>query len=534
MGESSACLIRSFSQPSSACNELKEGDPLRALTTSISFGRFMSESLAWEKFSRPGSVAEKKAYFEAHYKRIAAKKAAALLEQENASENNDLSESSVIDDTQNNSSKVTDERQREESSNTELGLSVGANASEHNAERNGLETDRTEGTKPVIEGAEPTIEQVVTMDNPVQIELFNERGNIEDSKMILTQQEKTPLTVCLRLQNKPNEIEFAHLDAANQGNLASTGKKKQANSSSNSCVNIQASKPQSSIKLNTGRRSKEDSATTNSKTTVKELVEKKRPSPNSLHTSINFLSLAGEASKTSPIIQKIGNSKIVRTFLRTSRDGQTPARASVNMVSEHCSPTPQPERTRSKTGSASTVSGRRTAYGKSKSPSNEHPKSSGASGHKARPTTVASSFSFRCEGRVAKRKEFFQKLEEKVNPKVAVKVDLLAKPKEKAGDDFKKLRQSGFKTIANSCAETESRSGCTKKIPLTRPRSPKLGRKPMPTTARDSVSQPPWRSSAKIEGSKHAMDKSTQTTIRSINSLLRKNVQENASPNIQV
>ena len=37
-----------------------------------------------ERYSRPGSVAEKKAFFEAHYKRLAAQKAAALLEQEQA------------------------------------------------------------------------------------------------------------------------------------------------------------------------------------------------------------------------------------------------------------------------------------------------------------------------------------------------------------------------------------------------------------------------------------------------------------------
>ncbi|XP_057849206.2 uncharacterized protein LOC131060118 [Cryptomeria japonica] len=62
---------------------------------SISFGRFSIESLAWEKWSSfsqnrcleevqrcsaPGSVAKKKAYFEAYYKRIAAQKA--LQEQE--------------------------------------------------------------------------------------------------------------------------------------------------------------------------------------------------------------------------------------------------------------------------------------------------------------------------------------------------------------------------------------------------------------------------------------------------------------------
>lgn len=78
---------------------------MNALGESISFGRFMSESLSWEKWStfsqnkyveeaeryaRPGSVAQKKAFFEAHYKRIAAQKAAAaLVEQENNNNNND-------------------------------------------------------------------------------------------------------------------------------------------------------------------------------------------------------------------------------------------------------------------------------------------------------------------------------------------------------------------------------------------------------------------------------------------------------------
>lgn len=76
---------------------LLQGNPIqRALTASVSFGRFMSESLDWEKwsaftnnryleevekYSKPGSVAEKKAYFEAHFKR---RRAAALLEQQNA------------------------------------------------------------------------------------------------------------------------------------------------------------------------------------------------------------------------------------------------------------------------------------------------------------------------------------------------------------------------------------------------------------------------------------------------------------------
>ncbi|CAH9108468.1 unnamed protein product [Cuscuta europaea] len=89
---SSPCMVQPFSQPFSKSCDGHEGDVLRALTSSISFGRYMSESLAWEKwstftnnnyreealrYSRPGSVAEKKAFFEARLKTRDAKKTAA-------------------------------------------------------------------------------------------------------------------------------------------------------------------------------------------------------------------------------------------------------------------------------------------------------------------------------------------------------------------------------------------------------------------------------------------------------------------------
>lgn len=66
---------------------------------SISFGKYLSESLDWgkwssfshnryleevEKYSKPGSVARKKAYFEAHYRNMAARKSASAVEHGNA------------------------------------------------------------------------------------------------------------------------------------------------------------------------------------------------------------------------------------------------------------------------------------------------------------------------------------------------------------------------------------------------------------------------------------------------------------------
>lgn len=67
-----------------------------ALQVSVSFGRFDNDSLSWERWSSfspnkyleevekcatPGSVAQKKAYFEAHYKKIAARKAELLAQE---------------------------------------------------------------------------------------------------------------------------------------------------------------------------------------------------------------------------------------------------------------------------------------------------------------------------------------------------------------------------------------------------------------------------------------------------------------------
>ncbi|GAA0155464.1 hypothetical protein LIER_38095 [Lithospermum erythrorhizon] len=104
MGES-ACLLRTYSQPSSSSPKTKQGELFRCLTSSISLGRYMSESLDWQKsstftenrymedvkkYSRPGSVAQMKAHFEAHFKKKATKKATTSNEQQNLVSRTDL------------------------------------------------------------------------------------------------------------------------------------------------------------------------------------------------------------------------------------------------------------------------------------------------------------------------------------------------------------------------------------------------------------------------------------------------------------
>ncbi|KAL9246441.1 hypothetical protein vseg_019976 [Gypsophila vaccaria] len=81
------------------------------LQQSVSFGRFERDSLCWERWSTfptnkyldevekcstPGSVAQKKAYFEAHYKMIAARRAELLLDQERKREGESVNEESAV------------------------------------------------------------------------------------------------------------------------------------------------------------------------------------------------------------------------------------------------------------------------------------------------------------------------------------------------------------------------------------------------------------------------------------------------------
>ncbi|KAK9675734.1 hypothetical protein RND81_11G026800 [Saponaria officinalis] len=81
------------------------------LQQSVSFGRFERDSLCWERWSTfptnkyleevekcstPGSVAQKKAYFEAHYKKIAARRAELLLDQEREREAELVNENPVV------------------------------------------------------------------------------------------------------------------------------------------------------------------------------------------------------------------------------------------------------------------------------------------------------------------------------------------------------------------------------------------------------------------------------------------------------
>lgn len=327
-----------------------QGDPIRALTESVSFGRFMSESLDWgkwssfshnryqeevERYSRPGSVAEMKAYFEAHYKRKAAERAAALAEEANAT-NDVVSEVNTRRDIQNdclpmdtadssnaNVQVATNEQEQENIATNDNDFSNNMESGRrNNLEAMALDSAYSDNTIDVLEDSGNADMETVEMkygvneENLTQVNQSKQEQGLDVVDMIVAAKvQKSPDKVIV----KPYNISFDHAlvcfvlpliiwimiqEVADQEKSAPSSKKRHANSSSKSLAHCGSSRLPS---LHPVKQSPPlpppidvNSLSTNSKKSVGDMNEKRRKIPKTLHMSINFSSCGSEISKASP------------------------------------------------------------------------------------------------------------------------------------------------------------------------------------------------------------------------------------------
>ncbi|GLT61282.1 hypothetical protein SLA2020_340010 [Shorea laevis] len=529
MGDS-ACLMQPFSYTSGISNEANEGNPIHALGQSISFGRFMSESLAWEKWStfshnryveeaeryaRPGSVAQKKAFFEAHYKKIAAQKAAALLEQENAAANSAPKPAEEEDLVHNNSNGVVDQQTEVKAPYSEAYSAVHDNGYSSNA---GMDTFDS-GT---VDGADLVPENQVLEENSLEVGQPSHLRDVDNHKVNEMELGGTPEMKKPLLKNC----------SSNQDSLASMSKKKLPLSSSKSSIHNRASKLPSSP----AKHPAPNNATPMSKKPAIDYADKKRSTPKSHHKSVNFTPIRELNRFTSKVFRKIESSRVGGSSSKASKDCFTPLRTpttvSKNEVQKHPSDTPWSEKRRARTPLDPSASGSKTIGQKWRFLPTDCSKYLSACRNKIQSPILSTPFFFRTEERAARRK---QKLEDKFNANEAQKVQLQTKLKEKAETEIRKLRQTlCFKArpLPNFYKERKEQQSEIKKVPLTHLQSPKLGRKLTRVTVETASPLPPQKPSIKKSGSKHVHGKDSRTPTHSLTPQSVVDTHENKSPNI--
>ncbi|CAA2969804.1 protein WVD2-like 7 isoform X2 [Olea europaea var. sylvestris] len=525
MGDS-ACLMPGFSYASAIPNEAKQGNPMHALGESISFGRFTSESLSWEKWSsfsshkryveeaeryaQPGSVAQKKAFFEAHYKRIAAQKAAAaaLVDQENAANN---VETKFSGDDANDLQELGDEVKKP-IGKKDLGLCAG----DHGAI---AESNEVETGKDGLNGVKYFSGETLMRENSSN-KIYNvvNQEPASGSETSGTPQMEKPL-----LKNS----------VQNEDNPSVTSKKRSALSSFKSSIHHKTSKvPFTPAKPITPHFRKEHNVTRKSNV---DSLDKNKSSQKSLRTLINMVPDREPDKVPIPSNERTECSGVPPVSSKSRKDCETPLKTPVGVakygMSKYNAATPRSEDKRNKTPIDPSALGSKTSGPKWHILSAVCPKSLTGHRNKLQSPTLSTPFILRTEERAARRK---QKLEEKFNAKEASKVQLQTKLREKAGNEFRKLRQSFcFKArpLPDFYKERDIPKKQMKKSSVTHPEAMRknYSGKKLSTVSMPPPPPPPTFSTKKNGTSKNVSKKK----IDFLTSQPERINHENKSPNIQ-
>ncbi|XP_042062992.1 protein WVD2-like 7 [Salvia splendens] len=535
MGDSS-CLLHGFSYASAVPNESKQGNHMHALGESISFGRFTADSLSWERWStfphkkyveeaesyaRPGSVAQKKAFFEAHYKRIAAQRAAAaaLLEQENAA----LSQKA-----QNESVGLKDDGGDHE----EGGVSLNPPPDLADWGSGNVKTLDVKGDDKVriSNGGR---ESGVVRGNQVSKQPSVRRSNLENSAAVSAASESSETTSQIEkplLKNKNVDSEEV---TSGMMSKRRTGLPSVKTSAHHKPRRI----PSTPAKAMTPQLNRESHVNRSTRKSNGDALDGRRSSPKSLRALLSLGSF--RESEKEPVSKNKGIEahSSTRTTGECPTPFKTPAPASTksSVSSYPAAATPQTENRRKKTPDPS-ASGRKTTGPKWHILSAVCTKSLSAYRNKLQSPTVSTPFMLRTEERAAKRK---QKLEEKFNATEVQKTQQKTL-KEKAGNEFRKLSCSlCFKArpLPDFYKEREPPNNQTKKPPAVQLQTAVLGRS-ISNQKHGTISMPPPppppRIIAKSNVSKNLSRKKVINQSKFLStSLPERMAHENASPNIQ-
>ncbi|MED6107111.1 hypothetical protein PIB30_011127 [Stylosanthes scabra] len=446
----------------------------------------MSESLAWEKwssfshnryveeaerFSRPGSVAQKKAFFEAHYKKLAAQKAAAaaaLLEQANdaAAQNSNEDESVeevVNNDVEQNNARLVDKEEQDSM------IRANGDYSVSNLEKSG--TILPQSNK--VEEAVSKMEEEPLVGNSMKVEL---QSQIEDAEKILA---TNPIMTPLLKQGSSYDQEVLPSVSKKKPPVSSFKLLKSHGTSKVASTPIKPTAASLSSKRDNGYIAATPTSSSNNKhASLLSSADKRRSTPNkSLPMSVTFTPIRELNRLTASVMKKFESARAGAGSSKTSKDAsltplRTPTMAYKKEKQMHSALTPLTEKRRNKTPLDLSSTGNDTASSKWRLLSTEN---------KMRSPMISSPFSLRTEERAERRKK---KLEEKFNANEAQKVQLHTKLKEKAETEIRKLRQSFcFKArpLPDFYKERKESNKETKKEP---PQTHSESRKATPQTQR--------------------------------------------------
>ncbi|PPD71959.1 hypothetical protein GOBAR_DD31142 [Gossypium barbadense] len=398
------------------------------LEVSVSFGRFENDSLSWEKWSTfspnkyleevekcatPGSVAQKKAFFEEHYKKIAARKAELLQETNLVNEE----EPQIATPCQNSwveelKQKIDSTVQSEEKQEIMGSIveSPGLNKPEETAPEEEMET--------LSKGSQDVKELSQRSENVIE-----NTPKIKDKNLKLGQSAKSHKITAVNKERNDSRIKKKPASPVTKTPQVSTSR-----------TSKQTLTPTTSSASRTRSKTGTTLSYSSPKTKNPSVEQSKKLAPRSLHMSISLgPSSSGPspltATRKSLIMEKMGDKDIVKRAFKTFQSNYNQLKPS----SQEQSPAAKPVPTKGRESRLSTLT----------TPQKENGGSSKVSSMEKKNAKAAPSYSgLKSDERPERRKELSKKLEGKSNGREAERKNLQTKSKDNRDAEIKKLRQS--------------------------------------------------------------------------------------------